>query len=68
MLGNGFDPLQRDQWIENMALSGNISTDTLLNQKFAQNYLQSLDFRATLEPWRDLQIDLTMNKVLFSKP
>ena len=62
MLGNGFDPLQRDQWIENMALSGNISTDTLLNQKFAQNYLQSLDFRATLEPWRDLQIDLTMNR------
>ena len=61
-LGNGFNASQRDAWIENMARQGNISTDTLLNQKFAQNYLQSLDFRATLEPWRDLQIDLTMNR------
>ena len=58
----GFDETKRDEWLHNAADNGWISTDTLLNQKFTQTYSKTLDFRATIEPFRDLKIDLSLTK------
>ena len=59
---NGYDPARRDAWLRDAADQGWISTDSLQNQKFTQSYTQNLDARATIEPFRDLQVDLTMTQ------
>ncbi|MFT6685315.1 MAG: cell surface protein SprA, partial [Bacteroidia bacterium] len=57
-----FDAGERNAWLDEMAANGNISTDSTQNQKFTQSYSQNLDIRATLEPFRDLKIDLNVTK------
>jgi len=57
-----FDASERDQWLDNASANGWISTDTLQNQQFSQTYSQNIDFSATIEPFRDLQIDLSVSK------
>jgi cell surface protein SprA len=57
-----YDASERDAWLDKMAADGYISNDSLQNQKFTQVYSQNLDIRATLEPFRDLQIDLNLTK------
>jgi cell surface protein SprA len=57
-----FDPNKRDAWLDEAAANGWVSTDSLQNQKFTQTYSQNLDIRATLQPFRDLQIDLNLTK------
>ncbi|MGB1247660.1 MAG: cell surface protein SprA, partial [Chitinophagales bacterium] len=59
---DGFDENKRTEWLDDAAANNWLSTDTLLNQKFQQTYSKSLDFNATLEPFRDLKIDLNLNK------
>ncbi len=56
----GVDQFSRDGWLDKAAASGWITKDTLLNQKFVQTRSQRLDVTATLEPWPDLKIDLTL--------
>ncbi len=54
------DEFSRNGWLDKAAASGWITKDTLLNQKFTQTRSQRLDVTATLEPWPDLKIDLTL--------
>lgn len=61
-LFGGFDASKREQWLQNAADQGWMSEDTLLNQKMQQTYTQNLNVTATIEPFRDLKIDLTLNK------
>lgn len=56
----GVDVISRDAWLDNFAARGWISEDTLINQKFTQTRSQRLDVTATIEPWSDLKIDLTL--------
>lgn len=56
----GTDAATRDGWLDNAAARGWITTDTLLNQKFTQTRSQRLDITASIEPWSDLRIDLTL--------
>lgn len=56
----GRDVLKRDGWLDEAAARGWITTDTLLNQKFTQTRSQRLDVTATIEPWTDFKIDLTL--------
>lgn len=56
----GVDKFSRDGWLDEAASKGWITKDTLLNQKFMQTRSQRLDVTATLEPWTDLKIDLTL--------
>ncbi len=37
-----------------------LQRDTLLNQKFTQTRSQRLDVTASIEPWSDLKVDLTL--------
>ncbi len=55
-----FDSNKRDEWLQRAAAKKWISTDTLQNQKFTQVYNQTMNFGLTIEPWRDLQIDMTL--------
>ena len=57
-----FDAADRNAWLDEMALNGNVSIDSSQNQKFTQTYSQNLDIRATLEPFRDLKIDINLTK------
>lgn len=56
------DPAERDKWLDEAASKGWISSDTLLNQQFMQTYAQSFNATATLEPWRDIKIDLNIKR------
>ena len=56
----GVDPFTRDAWLDEAAAKGWITTDTLLNQKFTQTRSSRLDVTATIEPWSDLKIDLSL--------
>lgn len=56
----GVDKFSRDGWLDEAAAKGWITKDTLLNQKFTQTRSQRLDVTATIEPWTDLKIDLTL--------
>ncbi|MCS6935344.1 MAG: cell surface protein SprA [Chitinophagales bacterium] len=56
----GVDAITRDAWLDKFAARGWMSNDTLINQKFTQNRSQRLDITATLEPWSDFKIDLTL--------
>ena len=58
----GRDANDRDAWLQNGAANGWFTSDTLFNQNFIQTSSKTLDFRGTLEPWRDIRIDLSLNK------
>ncbi len=53
-------------FVESYAANGKLSTDSLFNSQFQQNYAQTLNANATLEPFPDFRIDLTLSKT-FSK-
>ncbi|MDB5284996.1 MAG: hypothetical protein JWO06_4071 [Bacteroidota bacterium] len=57
---NGVDPFTRSGWLDQAASKGWISTDTLLNQQFIQNRSQRLDVTATIEPFPDFKIDISL--------
>lgn len=57
-----FDADKRNAWLDDAASNGWVSTDSLQNRKFTQVYSQNLDIRATLEPFRDLKIDINVTK------
>lgn len=56
----GVDAFSRDAWLDDAARKGWITQDTLLNQKFTQTRSSRLDVTATIEPWTDLKVDLTL--------
>jgi cell surface protein SprA len=56
----GIDADARDMWLDEAARNGWITRDTLLNQKFMQNRGQRIDATATLEPFSDFKVDLTL--------
>jgi len=51
-------------WLKNAASRGLISKDPMLNNMFRQTYEQRLGINAQLEPARDLQIDLNLDRTL----
>lgn len=59
---DNFDAQKRNDWLQDAAQQGWISSDTILNQKFMQTYTQNLNVTATVEPFRDLKIDLNLQK------
>ena len=44
------------------AAEGWLTTDTLLNTAFTQKFNENMVFNATLEPWKDLRIEVTATK------
>ncbi len=53
---------ERNNWLDDAAEKGWISTDTLLNRPFIQTFAQTFNVKANFEPWRDIKIDLEWNK------
>jgi cell surface protein SprA len=53
-------------WLESQALNGKLSRDSLFNTQFTQQYAQTINITTTVEPIKDLRIDLTVNRS-FSK-
>lgn len=53
-------------WLEAQAARGRLSTDTLFNAQFQQQYAQTINVTTTLEPIQDLRIDLNLTQS-FSK-
>lgn len=49
-------------WLERQAGLGRLSTDSLFNSQFQQQYSQTLNITTTLEPIKDLRIDLTVTQ------
>lgn len=60
----GYQPSRT--WLENKAAEGKLSTDSLFNAQFQQQYSQNLSIQTTLEPIPDLRIDLSWTRT-FSK-
>src|SRR5690606_916306 len=50
-------------WLESKGRDGKLSTDSLFNAQFMQQYSQNFTLMTTLEPIKDLRIDLTWNKI-----
>ena len=50
------------QWLNNMAAKGLLSHDTLFNSVFTQNYTQTINITAQLQPLPNLNIDLSIQK------
>lgn len=53
-------------WLETQSALSRLSTDSLFNGQFQQQYSQNLNLTTTLEPIRDLRIDVTLTRT-FSK-
>jgi cell surface protein SprA len=53
-------------WLEQKAIDGVLSTDSLFNSQFQQQYSKNLSIQTTVEPIPDLRIDLTLQQT-FSK-
>ncbi|MCB9044741.1 MAG: cell surface protein SprA [Chitinophagales bacterium] len=49
-------------WLEKQAREGKLSTDSLFNAQFQQQYTQSINLVTTMEPIKDLRIDMTLTK------
>lgn len=49
-------------WLENAAYKGWLTRDTSFNQMLNQSFQQTLNANATLTPFRDVTIDLTISK------
>ena len=56
----GYQPSR--SYLEALANQGRLSVDPLFNANFQQQYAQSVNLAATLEPAQDLRIDLTWTK------
>lgn len=56
----GYQPDQN--WLDQAAAEGWITADTNLNYQFTQSISKNLNLKATLEPFRDFRIDLTLTK------
>ncbi|WP_145716869.1 T9SS outer membrane translocon Sov/SprA [Chitinophaga japonensis] len=54
------------QWLDNLAQKGLITRDTLFNTRFQQQFTQTLNIQALLEPATGMQIDISLTKA-FSK-
>ena len=54
---------QKDtNWLNSMAAKGLMSKDTTLNYQFIQTNQQSYNLKVTLEPYRDLRVDISLQK------
>ena len=49
-------------WLTQKALQRLLTRDSLFNSQFVQNYSQRLTATATIQPFNDLKLDLTINK------
>lgn len=49
-------------WLERKAREGKLSTDSLFNAQFQQQYSQTINLVTTLEPIKDLRIDMTLTQ------
>ncbi|MFT4203453.1 MAG: cell surface protein SprA [Chitinophagaceae bacterium] len=49
-------------WLENLAARGLLSADSLFNDVFTQSYTQTVNITAQLQPLKNLNIDLTLQK------
>ncbi|MEX0811553.1 MAG: cell surface protein SprA [Chitinophagales bacterium] len=56
----GYQPNQ--QWLDEAASDGWITPDTNLNYQYTQSISKNLNIKATLEPFRDFRVDLTLSK------
>lgn len=56
----GYQPNR--QWLEARGRDGIMTRDSLFNNVFRQQFTQTLNFTANLEPVKDFKIDLTMNR------
>ncbi|HXH18740.1 MAG TPA: cell surface protein SprA, partial [Chitinophagales bacterium] len=56
----GYQPTQR--WLDDAASKGWITADTNLNYQVLQFTTRTLDAKATVEPFRDFKVDLTLTK------
>lgn len=54
------------EWLQKQARLNRLSNDSLFNAQFQQQYSQNLNIATTLEPIKDLRIDLTVTRT-FSK-
>lgn len=50
------------EWLNKAGGNGWITNNVYQNQQFAQNYTQSIEGRATLEPIRDFKVDVNLTK------
>ena len=55
-----------DQWLKQAAAKGWLSKDAELNESVVRNFSQTFNARATVEPYNDLRIELTAQR-LFDK-
>ncbi len=54
---------QKDtNWLNSLASKGLISTDSTLNYQFIQTKQKTYNLKVSLEPYRDLRIDVTLQK------
>ncbi len=54
---------QKDtNWLNKIAAKGWVSSDTTLNYQFIQTKQQSYNLKVTLEPYRDLRVDISLQK------
>ena len=54
---------QKDtNWLNSLASKGLISTDSTLNYQFIQTKQKTYNLKVSLEPYRDLRIDITLQK------
>jgi cell surface protein SprA len=54
---------QKDSnWLSNIAQKGWISDDSTLNYQYIQTRQQTFNLRVSLEPFRDLRVDITLQK------
>ncbi|HQV77890.1 MAG TPA: cell surface protein SprA [Chitinophagales bacterium] len=54
---------QRDSnWLNSLANRGLISSDTTFNYQFIQTKQKAFNLRVTLEPYRDLRVEISMQK------
>ncbi len=53
-------------WLERQATNNKLSRDSLFNAQFQQQYSQTINLVTTLEPIKDLRIDMTLTQT-FSK-
>lgn len=56
----GYQPTKA--WLESQAAAGRLSTDSLFNGQFQQQYSENLNVSALIEPLPDFRIDLSLTK------
>ena len=56
----GYQP--NGQWLAQKASEGKLTRDSLFNAQFQQTYSQNLSGSATLTPFKDVRIDLSLSK------